>query len=157
MSDTLEIIYKVCRACNTPKTLDCFHTVLRGKYGVAAKCKDCVNLDARERYKNNPDHRKAIMRKSHMKNPTARRNVLLKHCYGISLREYNELLLKQDYKCVTCGITQFAIGRDLDVDHCHQTSKVRGLLCNPCNLALGLVKDNVEILRDMIKYLEDSR
>lgn len=45
-----------------------------------------------------------------------------------------------------------AIGKK--VDHCHTTGKVRGLLCNNCNTALGLVDDKIEVLKRMIKYLK---
>ncbi len=63
--------------------------------------------------------------------------------------EYQRLLKKQKYQCAICG------GRiKLCVDHDHKTGKVRGLLCNCCNVALGMVRDNSKILREMIKYLK---
>lgn len=42
----------------------------------------------------------------------------------------------------------------LHVDHCHQTGKIRGLLCQKCNMALGLLNDSVEILETAIRYLK---
>jgi len=42
----------------------------------------------------------------------------------------------------------------LAIDHCHTTNKVRGLLCNSCNVALGNVKDDIGRLRKLIEYLE---
>jgi hypothetical protein len=44
----------------------------------------------------------------------------------------------------------------LGVDHCHQTGKVRGLLCRDCNLSIGHMKDSVERLKAAIKYLESN-
>ena len=52
-------------------------------------------------------------------------------------------------------------GRDITskkcIDHCHTTEKIRGVLCNNCNTALGLVGDNVQILSKLIRYLEQSK
>jgi hypothetical protein len=53
-----------------------------------------------------------------------------------------------------CGISEEEIGRRLDVDHCHSSEKVRGLLCNPCNSMLGHARDNVFILKAAANYLE---
>lgn len=44
----------------------------------------------------------------------------------------------------------------LHVDHCHSTGKVRGLLCFNCNATLGHVKDNITVLKEAIKYLEET-
>ena len=44
----------------------------------------------------------------------------------------------------------------LVVDHCHDTNRVRGLLCTNCNVAIGHMKDDVERLRAAISYLEDK-
>lgn len=53
--------------------------------------------------------------------------------------------------CEICGGDQ-----RLNVDHCHTTSKIRGVLCNKCNQALGLFKDNPDNLLKAIKYLNDK-
>jgi len=45
-------------------------------------------------------------------------------------------------------------GRNLDVDHCHTTGKIRGLLCNNCNRGIGHLQDNITILQSAITYLE---
>lgn len=77
-----------------------------------------------------------------------------KHKYGISKDEYLNLFIIQDNKCAICGndITDNAC-----VDHNHKTGKIRGLLCQRCNLLLGLAKDNVEILKKSIIYLENNK
>lgn len=54
-----------------------------------------------------------------------------------ALIKYNELMVKQNYCCVMCGSHNDNFSRDLCVDHCHKTGQVRGLLCGPCNIALG--------------------
>jgi len=44
----------------------------------------------------------------------------------------------------------------LCVDHDHNTGKIRGLLCNTCNRALGLLKDNKQLLINALKYLKNE-
>ena len=71
-----------------------------------------------------------------------------------SLDEYNKLLEAQNHGCGICQIPAKDLKFGLCVDHCHSTGKVRGLLCDNCNQALGLLKDNSESLQRAIKYLE---
>jgi len=59
-----------------------------------------------------------------------------------------ELLVKQGGLCAICGKSC-----KLNVDHCHETNKIRGLLCFNCNLLLGHAKDNISILSNAIEYL----
>lgn len=57
--------------------------------------------------------------------------------------------------CEICGIPASELRQALHFDHDHKTGKFRGWICNRCNLALGMVSDNVEILRRMVDYLEN--
>ena len=82
------------------------------------------------------------------------RNSNYKRTYGISLDDYNSILTKQNFKCVLCGRHTSEVSRGLHVDHCHETGKVRGLLCLGCNAGLGMLGDNVEGLEKAIKYLK---
>ena len=76
--------------------------------------------------------------------------------YGISLEERNNMLAQQGGKCAICGTTSpNSVG--WVIDHCHTTNKVRAILCNPCNLALGYVRDDVEIMLRMIEYIEKHK
>ncbi len=81
------------------------------------------------------------------------RSANLKSLYGLTLEEYEEMLREQDGKCAICGELPSPT-KLLDVDHDHENKTVRGLLCNHCNTALGLVKEDPEILSAMIDYLE---
>ena len=78
----------------------------------------------------------------------------LKHHYGITLQEYELMLVNQDGKCACCGKTPQLQGHRLSVDHHHSTGKVRGLLCRNCNVSLGLIKENKSTLFNMIEYLK---
>jgi hypothetical protein len=78
----------------------------------------------------------------------------IKRFYGISYEEYSFLEEKQGGVCYICGKdgSDKRVAR-LSVDHCHTTSKVRGLLCPKCNKALGLFNDDTSLLQNAISYL----
>lgn len=73
--------------------------------------------------------------------------------YGISLDDYNELFNLQDGKCKICEMHQSKLKRNLHVDHNHETGEVRGLLCQPCNHAIGLLKENPKIIKAALEYV----
>lgn len=83
----------------------------------------------------------------------ARRNYNANHklqkTYGISLEERDELLVKQGGVCAANGCPEPSV-----VDHCHGTNKIRGILCHPCNLALGHAKEDISKLEGLIRYLK---
>lgn len=80
-------------------------------------------------------------------------NNSLKHKYGISIKQYNELFEEQNGCCAICGKHQTVLDRRLCVDHNHKTENIRGLLCQHCNSLLGFAFDNKEILEKAINYL----
>ena len=102
----------------------------------------------------------AIKKKQyHLENRAKIKEANYKRMYGISTAEYHELAAKQDYKCAICGKQEIVNDayknvKPLSVDHCHSKGHVRGLLCNSCNIGLGMFKDNIESLKQAIKYLE---
>lgn len=63
------------------------------------------------------------------------------------------LQIAQNNSCAICGISNEELKKELNVDHNHETKKVRGLLCNNCNLGLGMFKDNTTHLSMAIEYL----
>lgn len=110
--------------------------------GKAHSCKSCMNQDTYEYRRKNPRYKK---------------NSHLKHLYGISLEIYNQLFEQQDGCCRICQTHQSSFKKALAVDHCHQTGKVRGLLCAGCNTALGGFRDKIQNLEKAITYLKDSQ
>jgi recombination endonuclease VII len=71
--------------------------------------------------------------------------------YGITVDDYERMFVEQDGKCAACGDS--AGDRRLDVDHCHDSLKVRGLLCRKCNVALGLLSDSPERVMALAAYI----
>lgn len=78
----------------------------------------------------------------------------LKHSYNLDWEDYERMLQEQDNLCKICGKDNN--GWKLAVDHCHETGIIRGLLCNTCNRALGLLNDDAATLRKAADYLESK-
>lgn len=76
--------------------------------------------------------------------------------HGLTRQDYEELLAKQGGCCAICGNSEPGVksAARLYVDHCHQTDRVRGLLCGLCNAMLGYARDKPNILRMGAIYLE---
>jgi hypothetical protein len=79
--------------------------------------------------------------------------------YGVGYDHVQMMLTEQDHRCAICKCEGFIIKdchtMSLAVDHCHDTGRVRGLLCHNCNRALGLLKDDPDVLRTALEYISD--
>lgn len=84
----------------------------------------------------------------------AKKNYQLEPVIGV-----HDVLLayaRQNCRCAICGIPEKECDKALRIDHDHRTGKFRGLLCGPCNMALGNAKDSPNILREAADYIERS-
>ncbi|MFF3441734.1 endonuclease VII domain-containing protein [Streptosporangium sp. NPDC002721] len=84
----------------------------------------------------------------------ARQNRWFSHKYGITISERYLLAERQNHQCATCSAPDERGA--LNVDHCHDTGKVRGLLCGNCNRAIGLFNHNPAALKSAAEYLEKA-
>lgn len=141
---------KKCTTCQETKPLSEFG-LQRGR--PRHHCKVCKNKESREWYEKNKDRKKQLSKRYRK----TKKDQDLKKSYGISLHDYSGMLVKQNQSCKICNIHQDKLKRALCVDHDHLTGKVRGLLCDTCNRSLGLLKDNIDVLKRAVKYLEDSK
>ena len=116
--------------------------------------------ESRKKYEKSPKRMESVERykKSH-KGLQNRRRGALSSKYKITEQRYFEILEKQIGLCAICGSDSPGRrgSKNFAVDHDHTTKGVRGLLCHPCNVMLGLAKDNIEILETAIKYLKDYK
>lgn len=103
----------------------------------------------REYRRRNGEAINAVSREKRALNPLRYKAYDLKKNYGLSLDEFHTMLAQQCGKCAVCL-------RDcaLNVDHCHTSGVVRGLLCSGCNVALGRMQDDPARLRRAADYLE---
>lgn len=81
-----------------------------------------------------------------------RKDYQLRSKYKISLADYQYVEEQQSGTCPICNQQ-----KQLVVDHCHKSNKVRGLICHNCNILLGHSKDNVNTLSNAINYLLDFK
>jgi len=147
---------KRCPKCNVLKSIDKdFGRNKNEKNGVAIFCKSCFNLlNKKSRLLKNPNIKPKVRLTPEQKKFNSRiygKNYKLNDA-NINLESYIKMLEYQNNKCKICSVI-FDNNNRIYIDHCHLKFKVRGLLCVNCNLALGHVKDNVQILNKMIKYL----
>ena len=97
-----------------------------------------------------------MRRTSPSAHPDYRRNDHLKRRYGITSEDYDRMLKEQGGCCKICGSDEpMHRTKYFTVDHCHETGKVRGLLCHPCNVMLGQAQDNINTLEKAIDYLKE--
>lgn len=134
---------KTCIQCQLAKTLQDFHKHNHYKDGHHSICRLCVNEKQRQRYIKD---RVSILKKQKIhriktKSPQRR-------AYRLSLNEINALYEKFNHRCAICADTD-----NLVIDHNHVSNKIRGVLCNRCNLGIGFLKENINNLLSAIKYL----
>lgn len=125
---------KTCSNCNQNKSLDQFYkrTYSSGKIGTQHNCKACA-AEVRARYY-----------KPHSK---------IRYQLGLTVEQVEKIIAPQT--CAACGAEGPKVR--LCIDHCHTTNKVRGLLCHQCNTALGLLQDNIDRVRQLEEYLEQTK
>lgn len=127
-------------------------------YEHEKSCKECMSAARRAHYKAKRDSVLKRVRKYRKGNPDKIKHTKLMQTYGISFAEYNVILASQNGVCAVCEREERAIWRGqktrLAVDHDHSTGAVRGLLCQKCNRALGLLEENVRHMARLIEYIE---
>lgn len=150
---------KQCNKCLTTKPIDQF-IVTRGKPGT--QCKECKNKYLADYYSKKKTVLADRAAQRLEEDPDFYRKSLMKSRYKMSLDEYNAMLEDQNYGCMICGGTNKS-GRALAVDHKHSCCPgkttcgkcMRGLLCSSCNRAIGLFKDDSELLRKAATYIDN--
>ena len=114
----------------------------------------------REDVAKNKERENKRQKKNREKDPIRFKGYVLKSHFGITIEQFNELLNDQDYRCAICEKFETAIEQSsgntkkLSVDHDHKTGIIRGLLCARCNLALGKLKEDKNIINRCILYLQ---
>lgn len=135
---------KTCCQCNVEKPLEEFSKNKRGLYGRHTKCKQCYSHYRRQYYLHNKQRHQETGRRNHLQSK-----------YGLSVKDYEEMIQACSGLCAICsGSADVGSTGGPHVDHCHETGRVRGILCGNCNRGLGLFQDRIEVLRGAIQYLD---
>lgn len=117
------------------------------------KGSQCWSLVAARRRRANLKHGKKYMKKYIEKmGPRSRKDQYLRSKYKITITQYEQMVQEQAGRCLICKNQP----KVLVVDHCHETGRVRGLLCSSCNAALGLLKEDPDGIKGAAAYLVES-
>jgi len=153
---------KACRKCSRHEGEVAFGRDSGTKSGYRSVCKICTSAYAFAHRRKNLEHvrmRDVAARKRRHEKPqnfektrSKRVAYFLMKKYEVTVNQYNDQFLIQKGLCFICNKSEYP--RLLCVDHCHLTSKIRGLLCSKCNLGLGNFCDNTDLLVKAIQYLE---
>ena len=158
--ETLEKGEKKCSVCGLIKLLSEFGKHKGTLSGYRSACKKCRQKD----HEINKEKHNAQAKTRRQQNLAAHKHRARFYRFGVGKEEYDKILGEQNYSCAICGITEAGSGRDWHTDHDHSCCSgdlnktcgkcVRGLLCSRCNVVLGGVKDDIELLKKMIQYLK---
>ncbi len=156
-----------CTKCGISQPLDRFHRNRTRKSGHQSECTNCSKIRGKIYYaKYNIKERAKLWRQNNKKKISTQRRLRylknkdkhfaqqIKRNFGLDMDTYLLLRNKQNNSCAICHKEQ--LRRRLNIDHNHKNNLIRGLLCDGCNIALGLLKDNIELLRSAITYLETT-
>ncbi len=164
--------YKRCTKCEILLSKNKFGKSSRAKDGLQVRCRECINRQRREYHgknRNEINRRNKEWRRSNLKRcrrlqreyrktkhgQEVYRQWHLKHKYGITLEQHEQIYLDQNGCCALCDEP---VAYDKAVtDHDHKTGKVRGLLCQRCNLGLGAFGDTYGGIMRAVKYLRGGR
>lgn len=148
-----------CYHCGETKVLDLFPRHKGMPKGRGYQCKRCCRLKTKRYRKDHPERVAETERKRHRIGDLGNSDRCLLYKVGLPMGGYDILFSKQGGRCAICG-TETPGGRwnaRFHVDHCAETGKVRGLLCNNCNRGLGFFNDHPERLLSAAKYLASFR
>jgi hypothetical protein len=140
---------RTCKVCNQEKLFSDFPKRSGYKDGIRPNCRVCYR-----EYQNNSHH---LHKHKHPHDYEKDKDSKLKRAYGIGYAEYLKMLEAQNMSCAICGTDDTGRRKAFHVDHCHDTGKVRGLLCGNCNSGIGNLRDDVGLLRRAIDYLESTQ
>lgn len=132
-----------CKDCQEELTI--FNTFWQNgsRRGI---CKECQSKRMKKWNDANKERKKIL-----------NRNYKLKNDFNLTTEQFDELLQKQGGVCAVCKNPNNVEGRELSVDHCHSTGTIRGLLCQKCNVALGLLNEDESIIFNLLEYLQEYR
>lgn len=153
---------KKCSKCDKEKAITEFDIRKTSKDKHTGVCSDCrrkIVAERKKRWTNaHRDRAHAANKQYRENNPDKIHSMKLQSRYGITFKDYVEMLAKQGGGCKICGRKDSGRKKQkyFSLDHDHVTGKIRGLLCAPCNTLIGLAQDNFSILIKASEYLKEN-
>jgi hypothetical protein len=145
-----------CSKCREYKVRHCFNKDKKSSEGLSRVCKECRSNYRRLKFEEISQYNQEYRLQNLDKEKEKDRANNLKASFNLSIKEWEDMYEKQGKKCFICPKKVSGPNKRLCVDHCHKTGKIRGLLCDTCNRALGLLNDDTNLLRTAISYLENT-
>lgn len=137
----------VCPECGKP-----WQFTSQGGRPRAYCCKKCYNKHYHRTHEGASSKRRRLYYERYPDKKRLYKERQIAKTYGLSLDEYEVLLKKANHCCEACGRTPNK--KRLAIDHCHDSERLRGVLCDQCNLALGLLGDGPEGVKQLLDYAE---
>lgn len=144
---------KKCNRCLEIKPFNDFFKDSSHSTGRYSICKPCKKQATYKWRLINKEKYNGSARQWRKNNPKNVRKFYLKRRFGITLETYETMLAEQNGGCKICG-RQNTKNKRLAVDHCHNSKKIRGILCDNCNKGLGSFQDSAALLEKAKQYLE---
>lgn len=156
---------KHCNKCDTTRPTSDFNA--HKVYGLQDWCRSCQkayrktahakakNAEWRQRNRESINAGKRKYYHEKERDTIWERNIRNK--FGITAEQYYEMYDQQNGVCATCHRPHAGYEKRLAVDHCHTTGKVRGLLCEACNRAIGMLGDNLDVVMRVHEYLRRNK
>lgn len=135
---------KTCTRCSELKGANDFYSDKRTG-ALRAACKACMAVDSNEWRSKNRERALEIQRQSALKRRLRER--------GVDAELHTLLVARSGGQCEICGASPGGLKTMLSIDHCHETGRVRGLLCDSCNIGIGYFNDDPRKLAAAIRYL----
>ena len=134
---------KICNMCNEEKSRCAFPSDSSRRDGLAYRCKKCckkLNTDGyHRRRETDPEGERERSRFS-----------CIRRKYGLGKARFLRMMANQHGQCAICSVD---IDLSCHVDHCHDSGKVRGLLCGSCNTGIGFLQDSPDVILNAFDYL----
>jgi len=148
---------KICKDCEKELSVHAFPEAPGNQDGYATRCRGCARLIREENKEelNRQNREWKQSKRGKVLCRDARRRYHLKHLYGLSVKQHEQMYVDQEGRCMICCET--VLYDEIHTDHDHKTGEVRGLLCQRCNHMLGGARDNPSILRAAVEYLEGDK
>ncbi|MBF0721384.1 endonuclease VII domain-containing protein [Sanguibacter inulinus] len=158
---------KRCSKCRSDKVPVEFDRAADQPDGRGRQCKTCrVTTKAASQTANpvDPAIRRVYVARYRARHPervreSERRSSLRR--YGLTPELYDQMLEEQQGACAICRKPETVVDpatattKPLAVDHCHETGQTRALLCQRCNVAIGLLAHDPKTIRSAATYVEE--
>lgn len=152
-------VLKFCNGCSEWRSKGDFNKDSGAPDGLGYRCRPC-----RRKYRRSQEvqsrtseyNKKYALENPELMKKKDRKNSL-KRFWGMTPEQFEAMKVKQGGTCALCPKTESNPHKSLCIDHDHTTGKIRGLLCDNHNRAMGLFKDSIEDMEKAIQYLLSHR